>query len=112
MGKRVMIVSETFGSGDEELGRLLMKNFIYSLARSDEPPAAVMLANGAVRLACRGSESLTDLRLLADAGVPVRSCGTCLDFYGLMDALDVGEVGAMPATVEVLLGEDPVVTIA
>jgi len=112
MAKRVLIVSETFGTGDKELGTLLMKNFIYSLARNAEAPAVVMLANSGVRLACRDSESLDDLRLLVEAGVPVKSCGTCLDFYGLTDSLAVGEVGAMPASVEAMMGEDAIVTIA
>ena len=111
MAKRILIVSETLGRGEEELGRLLMKNFIYSLARDPQPPAAVMLANGGVRLACEGSESLDDLQLLAEAGVPVKSCGTCLDYYGLTGSLAVGEVGTMPAMVAAVLGEDPFVTI-
>ena len=112
MPKKVLIVSETLGRGDEELGRLLMKSFIYSLARDPERPAAVMLANGGVRLACEGSESLDDLRLLVEAGVAVKSCGTCLDYYGLTGSLEVGEVGTMQATVAAVLGEDPFVTIA
>ena len=54
MAKRVLIVTDRIGRGDDELGRVLMKNFLYSLARNAEKPAAVMLMNEGVRLACDG----------------------------------------------------------
>ena len=112
MAKRVFIVTDTIGRGNNELGAVLMKNFLYSLARNAEKPSAVMLMNEGVRLACEGSASLDDLRLLVEEGVAVRVCGTCLDYLKLMDSLAVGEVGTMPASVEAFLGEDEIVTIA
>lgn len=112
MSKRILILTDRLGRGDDELGRLLVRNFIYSVARSDEKPTAVMLMNGGVRLACEGSEVLDDLRLLAEDGVAVRACGTCLDYLGLKERLAVGEVGAMADSVAALLGADDVVTIA
>lgn len=111
MSKRVFIVTDRIGRGDDELGALLMKNFLYSLARNEERPSAVMLMNGGVRLACNGSASLDDLRLLAENGVVVKACGTCLDYLGLMDELAVGSVGTMPDSVAALLADD-VLTIA
>ena len=111
MAKRVFIVTDKIGRGNDELGAVLMKNFLYSLARNDERPKAVMFMNEGVRLACNGSASLDDLKLLAENGVAVKACGTCLDFLGLKDELAVGEVGAMPASVEALVADD-VLTIA
>ena len=112
MGKRVLITTDRIGRGDDELGRVLMRNFCYALARNDEQPVAVMLMNGGVRLACEGSEVLDDLRLLAENGVDLKVCGTCLDYLKLTESLVVGEVGAMVGAVECLLGPDDVVTIA
>jgi selenium metabolism protein YedF len=112
VSKRILIISDKIGRGDEELGALLMKNFLYSVARNEEAPAAVMLMNEGVRLACEGSSSLDDLALLAEKGVAVKACGTCLDFLGLTEKLAVGDVGAMPASVAALLGDDEVLTIA
>jgi intracellular sulfur oxidation DsrE/DsrF family protein len=48
-----------------------------------------------VRLAVDGSDSLVNLRRLADQGVEVLACGTCLEFYGLKDSLAVGRVTNM-----------------
>lgn len=111
MAKTFLVLSDRIGGADGELGAVLMRNFLYSLARNGTPPARVMLMNEGVRLACTGSESLEDLRLLAGAGVPVKACGTCLDFLGLKEELAVGEIGTMPAAVETLAGDSDVVTI-
>lgn len=112
MAKRVLILNDKIGRGDDDLGRVLMKNFLYSLARLADKPSAVMLMNEGVRLACEGSDSLDDLRLMVEQGVAVNACGTCLDYLKLGDRLAVGEVGTMPTSVEALLGADEIVTIA
>ena len=112
MAKRVFIVTDRIGRGDDELGRVLMKNFLYSLARNADRPRAVMLMNEGVRLACTGSDSLDDLALLAENGVAIKVCGTCLDFLGLKDGLLVGDVGTMPGSVAALIADPDVLTIA
>lgn len=111
MSKRLLFLSDTLGTGDDALGGILMKNFIYSVARNDDAPSAVMFMNGAVRLVCEGSASVEDLRILAENGVAVKACGTCLDFLGLKDKVAVGEIGTMVDSVEALLGTDDVVSI-
>ena len=112
MPKRVLILSDTFGGGDAQLGGVLMRNFIYSLARSEPRPVAVMLANEGVRLVCEGSEVIDDFKLMVEAGVTVKACGTCLDFLKLADAQLVGDVGTMVQAVEAMMADAQVVTIA
>ncbi len=112
MAKRVFIVTNRIGRGNDELGAVLMKNFLYSLARNEDKPRAVMLMNEGVRLACNGSNSLDDLALLAENGVAVKVCGTCLDFLGVKNELAVGDVGTMPDSVAALIADPDVLTIA
>jgi selenium metabolism protein YedF len=112
VGKVVFIESDRMGSQSEELGRILMRNFLYSLARAAAKPRLVFFVNDGVRLACEGSESLDDLFLLVEDGVPVYACGTCLDYLGLKDRLAVGAVGAMPDLVTQMLDSGDVVTVA
>ncbi len=104
-----VIPSEFMGSGDDELGAVLMKGFVFALAQLDELPRTVLLYNGGVKLACEGSSSLDDLRALAEAGVEVMSCGTCLNHYGLAERLAVGEATNMYAIVEKQAGASGIV---
>lgn len=112
MPKRFLITTDRLGSSNAELGRILMRNFVYSLARAKRLPVAVNLVNEGVRLACEGSEVLDDLRLLVESGVAVRACGTCLDYLGLTDSLSVGQIGTMGELVAALSGDGDIVTIA
>ena len=95
-----VIPSEFMGSGDDELGAVLMKGFVFALTQLDELPETVLMYNGGVKLACAGSSSLDDLRALAEAGVEIMSCGTCLNHYGLAERLEVGEATNMYVIVE------------
>lgn len=104
-----VIPSEFMGSGDDKLGAVLMKGFVFALTQLDELPRTVLLYNGGVKLACEGSSSLDDLRALAEAGVEVMSCGTCLNHYGLTEQLAVGEVTNMYAIVEKQAGASGIV---
>lgn len=88
----VVISSPTMGVGDDTLGKTLLKTFIYSLTEQDVLPSAVIFYNGGVPLVTEGSESLEDLQKLADYGVPIYACGTCLNYYGLTDKVAIGEV--------------------
>lgn len=112
MAKTFWFTTDTLGCGDDELGRLLMRNFVYSLARNEQRPERLMFMNGGVRLTCEGSDALDSIRLMAEAGTVVKSCGTCLDFLGLRDALAVGEVGDMTGSATVLAGDADVVTVS
>ena len=112
MAKTFWFTTDTLGTGDEELGRLLMRNFIYSLARTDVRPERLMFMNGGVRLVCEGSAALDDIQAMAEAGTIVKVCGTCLDFLGLKEILAVGEIGDMAGSAAVLAGGSDVVTVA
>ena len=112
MAKRFLITSDRIGKGDDDLGAVLMRNFLYSLAREELTPVAIHFVNAGVRLACEGSSSLDDLRILEEKGVALRACGTCLEYLGLKESLAVGEIGAMPGLVSAMCGSDEVVTIA
>lgn len=103
MNKIMVITSETLGKGDDELGAILMRVFLTNLGQSDKVPEVLGLMNGGVKLACEGSPVLGELQKIADRGVAVKACGTCLDYFGIREKLVVGEPGKMPDTVAGLM---------
>ncbi|MGM9589368.1 MAG: sulfurtransferase-like selenium metabolism protein YedF [Faecousia sp.] len=105
----VAIDSDKMGRGHEELGGVLMKGFIFALTQQDVLPTTVLFYNGGATLTTEGSASLEDLKNLAEQGVEIMTCGTCLNYYNLSDKLAVGEVTNMYAIVEKLTQADLVV---
>lgn len=93
--KVVVIRSNVMGEGDPELGKVLIKGFIYALSQQKELPKTILFYNGGAYLTCEGSASLDDLKELEHRGVKILTCGTCLNFYGLSEKLKVGEVTNM-----------------
>ena len=91
----VFIESDSIGRGSDELGRILMRSFLHTLAEAEFKAAKIILVNSGVKLACEGSEVLEDLRHLFGQGTEVLSCGTCLDYFGLKSKLLVGRISNM-----------------
>jgi selenium metabolism protein YedF len=91
----VQITAGTMGSGDDELGALLLRSFLKTQAELERKPDAVLFYNDGVKLCCEGSNLLDDLRGLEAAGVEIIACGTCLNFFELADQLRVGRVTDM-----------------
>ncbi len=99
-GLVAVLSSDQMGGGNEELGRILMKGFVYALTKLEELPETVLLYNGGARLSVEGSQSLEDLKSLEAQGVEILTCGTCLNHYELTDKLKVGSVTNMYEIVE------------
>ena len=101
VGPRVVVVpSNVMGHGDDVLGDALIKAFVFALTQQEQLPDSMLFYNGGVKLTCEGSPVLDDLDKLANAGVEILSCGTCLKHYGIEDKLAVGEVTNMYVIVE------------
>ena len=98
----VVIASDKMGEGAEELGKTLLKAFIFSLTQQDKLPKTILFYNGGAALTCEGSAMLEDLKALEAQGVEIMTCGTCLNFYGLTEKLAVGSVTNMYTIVEKL----------
>ena len=96
----LLITSSTLGKGSEELGKILMRSFIFTLKEVSSVPSKLFFLNSGVFLTTEGSPVLEELSQLVDRGVEIFSCGTCLDFYNLKDKLRVGRVTNMYDTVE------------
>ena len=99
-GMLVVLSGNTMGTGDEKLGKALMKAFVFALTKQDVLPETILCYNTGAYLTTDGADTLEDLKLLESEGVTVLTCGTCLDFYGLKEKLAVGGVTNMYDIVE------------
>ncbi len=107
----VFITSDKLGEGDERLGEILMKAFLNTLHDSEPKPEKVMFMNNGVKLSIEGSEVLDSLEALAHDGVQIITCGTCLNYYGIVDKLKVGIVGNMYDILNSMLEASKVIKI-
>ena len=99
--KQVHIINtDTMGTGDEKLGKQLLKGFIFALSKQDILPASIIFYNRGAFMTTEGSESIEDLKNLEAMGVEILTCGTCMDYYGIKDKLQVGTSTNMYVIVE------------
>ena len=98
----VVVSSDRMGSGNDELGKVLIKGFIFAVTQLDTLPRKMLFYNGGATLTTEGSDSLEDLKSLEAQGVEILTCGTCLDYYQLKEKLAVGTVTNMYSIVEAM----------
>ena len=101
-GLIAVLSANTMGNGEEQLGKLLMKSFIFALTKQDQLPETILCYNSGAYLTCEGSDSLEDLKSLEAEGVKILTCGTWLDFYNLKEKLAVGGVTNMYEIIEIM----------
>jgi selenium metabolism protein YedF len=94
-GPVVLVTADTMGRGSEELGRLLIKGFIFSLTQLHPLPEALIFLNGGAHLTTKGANTLEDLKALEAQGTEIYTCGTCANYYHLTEALAVGSLTDM-----------------
>ena len=94
-GVAVFISRNTMGEGSEELGKILIKGFIYSLTELSAPPKCVVFFNSGAFLTSDDANTIDDLKKLEEKGTEILTCGTCINFYGLQDKLAVGKIANM-----------------
>ncbi len=105
----VLVPSDGFGQGDEELGRALLLAFVNTLNELSPRPGTLIFLNGGAKLPCRGSEFVKAIKALEEKGTKVLVCGTCLDFFSLEDKLEVGTVSNMFEIASILAQADNVI---
>ena len=109
--KCVFISSNKMGNGNDELGEVLMKGFIYTLTESKPYPKSILLVNSGVKLSTENHDTVGNFKILEEAGVEILSCGTCLDYYGLKESLKVGSVTNMYTIVDIMKNSSQTISI-
>lgn len=105
----IVIKGTGMGEGEKVLTDNLMNAFVHTVAQRENLPSHIIFYGEGVKLASKGSECLDDLKSLASKGVKILSCGICLDYYELLDDIEVGESTTMGAVVEILSNSNLVI---
>ena len=107
----ILITNNGMGRSDETLQHKLIQTYLKLLDDSNTLPAAICFYTDGVKLVATGSPVLEVLRELEAKGVHLVLCGTCLNYFGLEDQVEVGVVGGMTDIIEAQWRADKVITL-
>lgn len=99
------------GDAPENLQQTLAIKFLSLNLQNGILPSQILFYGDGVKLSCEGSLCLQSLRLMEDAGVELIVCTTCLEFFGLREALRAGRAGGMPDIIASLNLADKVISL-
>ena len=98
----IVIASDKMGEGDNELGHLLMTNFIKAIKDLDKLPQKMIFYNKGVTIVTKASPLIDHLRDLEKMGVEILLCATCVNHYALADHVGAGTLSNMYTIAEVM----------
>lgn len=95
-GPFVVVFSENrMGRGNDELGYVLLRAFLHTLCQQEIKPDTIIFYNTGVKLAVKDSEVIDDLKQLAEDGVEMLVCGTCVNYFDISRDVAVGTISNM-----------------
>ncbi|ADO76289.1 sulfurtransferase-like selenium metabolism protein YedF [Halanaerobium praevalens] len=92
--KTFLIAADKMGTGEAELGKILIKGFISTIKELEPLPQKIIFINSGVKLAVN-EEIIPYLKELIQKEVEILLCGTCVDYYGLQAEIELGEISNM-----------------
>jgi len=98
----ILIGQPGLGSGDMELGGMILANFLRLLGERESLPEYIVLWNEGVKIAVQDSSWINHLKNLEDKGVKILSCQTCVEFFGLEGKIAAGEITGMVQIQDIL----------
>ena len=107
----LLVSTDKLGLGDDKLGDMLMKSYIFALSEADVVPTDLLFINGGVNLTIDTSPVLDSLKKLIERGANILVCGACLDFYNVKDKLSLGEITNMYTIVELMNSADKTIKL-
>ena len=107
----IQITQNGMGSGDEELGLVLIKNYLKLISEENKLPRFIAFYNTGVKLISKDSSVLEEAKILESKGVKLVVCKTCLKHFDLMDNMGAGIQGTMMDIIELQKVADKVITL-
>jgi selenium metabolism protein YedF len=107
----LFIGKDYMGEGEHELGRNLMRMFLYTIDQGADQPTNIILMNKGVLLAVEDDQTVATLESLQHKGSELLVCGTCLDYYHLDRQLKTGIISNMYDIAQRILEAGKVITL-
>ncbi len=107
----ILVTRKGMGQADPELQITLMQSYLRTLNEAPQKPVEICFYAEGVHLVVEGSPVVHLLKLLADKGVRLTVCSTCLSYYDLLEQVAVGSRGTMVEIVEAQMQAEKVITI-
>jgi selenium metabolism protein YedF len=108
----VLLATDSLGKGNEDLGRIILINFIRTVKEMGSDLWRLVLLNSGVKLAVEGSEALPYLQELAHEGLGILVCGPCLKTFNLFEKKQVGEITNMLDIVTSMQLAEKIITLS
>jgi hypothetical protein len=105
-GRVLVLGSDTMGRGDDGLGSTILANFLKSLVANPLRPDKIVCWNAGVKLLAADAPTVATLQDLEGIGVEILACKTCVEHFGLQDAIRAGEISTMPILADLVLRSD------
>lgn len=107
----IMITHDGMGSATAPLQHRLLKNYLTVLLENEMWPEAICFYGEGVRMVIDSSPVLEELRALAEKGVHLVVCTTCLNYYDYARRRAIGINGSMADIVEAQWRAAKVITL-
>ena len=107
----ILITNNGMGKADAPLQHKLMGKYLELIQQNGTLPNAICFYTEGVKLVVDNSPVLTQLKSLEENGVRLIVCGTCLEYFNLIDKVRVGIVGGMGDIIEAQVQAEKVITI-
>ena len=91
----IVISNNGISNADQELSHTLLNNYLNLLLEEELMPNAILFYGEGVKVLVEHSPFIETIKKLEIKGVKLIACKTCLNFYGIADKLQVGNIGTM-----------------
>jgi peroxiredoxin family protein len=89
----------------------MLEKFLHTLEVGERKPKAICFYTEGVKILCTGSSLVPGLKLLEGMEIRLAACGSCLDYFGLTEELQVGDVVGMNEIVALMMEADSIITV-
>lgn len=107
----ILLTRDGMGTADAALQHKLLDTYLKLLLEHDSLPAAICFYTDGVKLVVEGSPFIERLSQIAEKGVRLIICSTCLNYFGLSEKVRVGIVGGMSDILEAQARAGKVITL-